>query len=75
MIMMAKSALKLPYAKVGVPYNDFKLCISQYILSNWQDDWSGVVANASFNQTGPGRYAGLLQAVQEGLSCLVSYPH
>ena len=29
----AKSALDLRHAKVGVPYNDFKLCISQYILS------------------------------------------
>ena len=29
----AKSALELPHAKVGVPYTDFKYCISQYILS------------------------------------------
>ena len=41
----AKSALELPYAKVGVPYTDFKHCISQYILSSWQDDWNGAVAN------------------------------
>ena len=30
---------------VGVPYNDFKHCISQYIISTWQDDWNGAVAN------------------------------
>ena len=41
----AKSALDLPHAKVGVPYNDFKHCISQYILSTWQDDWNVAVAN------------------------------
>ena len=27
------------------PYNDFKHCINQYILSTWQDDWNGAVAN------------------------------
>ena len=32
-------------AKVGVPYNDFKHCINQYIFSTWQDDWNGAVAN------------------------------
>ena len=31
----AKSALDLPRTKVCVPYNDFKHCISQYILSTW----------------------------------------
>ena len=41
----AKSALDLPHAKIGVPYTDFKRCISQYILSTWQDDWNGAVAN------------------------------
>ena len=41
----AKSVLDLPHAKVGVPYNDFKHCINQYILSSWQDDWNGAVAN------------------------------
>ena len=41
----AKFALNLPRAKVGVPYNDFKHCISQYILSTWQDDWNGAVTN------------------------------
>ena len=41
----AKPALDLPRAKVGVPYNDCKDFISQYILSNWQDDWNGAVAN------------------------------
>ena len=39
----AKSALDLPRAKVGVPYNDFKH-IDQYIFSTWQDDWNGAVA-------------------------------
>ena len=29
----AKSALDLPHVKVGVPYNDFKHCINQYILA------------------------------------------
>ena len=41
----AKSALDLPRDKVGVPYNDFKHCINQYILSTWQDDWNGAVMN------------------------------
>ena len=41
----AKSALDLLCTKVGVPYNDFKHCISQYILSTWQDDWNGAVTN------------------------------
>ena len=41
----ARSALDIPRAKVGVPYNDFKHCISQYIFSTWQDDWNGAVAN------------------------------
>ena len=41
----AKSALDLPHAQVGVPYTDFKLLISQYMFSTWQDDWNGAVAN------------------------------
>ena len=41
----AKSILELSHAKGGVPYNDFKHCISQYILSIWQDDCNGAVAN------------------------------
>ena len=41
----AKSALGLLRTKVGVPYSDFKHCISQYILSTWQDDWNGAIAN------------------------------
>ena len=41
----AKSALDLPRTKVGVPYSDFKHCISQYILSTWQDDWNGAVVS------------------------------
>ena len=40
-----KSVLELPHANVGVPYADFKYCISQYILSTWQDDWNGAVMN------------------------------
>ena len=41
----AKSALDLPLSKVDVPYNEFKHCISQYILSTWQEDWNGEVTN------------------------------
>ena len=41
----AKSALDMSRAKVGVPYNDFKHCINQYIFSTWQDDWNGAVMN------------------------------
>ena len=41
----AKSALDLPRAKVGVPSNDVKHCINQYIFSTWQDDWNSAVAN------------------------------
>ena len=41
----AKSALDLPRTKVGVPYNDFKHCINQYIFNTWQDDWNGEVMN------------------------------
>ena len=41
----AKSALDLPRTKVGVPYNDFKHCINQYIFCTWQDDWNGGVMN------------------------------
>ena len=41
----AKSALDLPRTKVGVPYNDFKHCINQYIFNTWQDDWNGAVMN------------------------------
>ena len=40
----AKSTLELPRAKVGVPCIDFNHCISQYILSIWQNDRNGVVA-------------------------------
>ena len=72
----AKSALELQHAKVGVPYTDFKHCISQYILSTWQGVWNGCgCKQASFCQASPGRLAVLLQAVQEGWSCLVSCPH
>ena len=40
-----KFALNLSRTKVGVSYSDFKHRISQYILSTWQDDWNGAVAN------------------------------
>ena len=40
----AKSALYLPHARIGVPYNNSEHCINQYILSTWQDDWNGAVA-------------------------------
>ena len=40
-----KSALDLPRVKVGVPYIYFDHHINQYILSTWQDDWNGAVAN------------------------------
>ena len=43
--LAAKSALDLPRTKVGVPYNDFKHCINQYIFSTWQDDWNCAVMN------------------------------
>ena len=36
---------KADFAKVGVPYTDFKHCISQYILSTCQDNWNGAVTN------------------------------
>ena len=44
-VSAAKSALELPCAKVGVPYNDFKNKMNQHILSTWQDDWNDAVAN------------------------------
>ena len=47
----AKSALDLPHAKVGVPYNNFKHCINQYILSTWQDELNS--EQASFCQASP----------------------
>ena len=28
-----------------VPYTDFKHHINKYILSTWQDDWNGPIAN------------------------------
>ena len=40
-----KSGFDLPRVKVGVPYTDFKHHINQYVLSTWQDDWNGAVAN------------------------------
>ena len=43
--ILLSSALDLPHAKAGVPYNDFKHCINQYIISTWHDDWNGAVAN------------------------------
>ena len=63
----AKSALDLPHAQVGVPHTDFKLLISQYIFSTWQDDWNGAVANR-LHSVKPvlGDWQSFLQAVQEG---------
>ena len=43
----AKSALDLPHVKAGILYSNFKHCISQYILSTWQDD------GGSFYQASP----------------------
>ena len=48
----AKSALDLSRTKVGVPYNDFKHCINQYIFSTWQDDWNGAVMNKLHSVSG-----------------------
>ena len=59
----AKSAFDLPGTKVGVPYSNFKHCISQYILSTWQDDWTGAVANKLHSVKPVLIY---WQAVQEG---------
>ena len=44
-LISSRSALGLSHAKFGVSYSDFKHCINQYILSIWQDDWNGEVAN------------------------------
>ena len=68
-----KSALDFPRTKAGVPYIDFKHLISQYIFSTWQERCGR--KQASFCQASPGRLAVLLQAVQEGWSCLVLCPH
>ena len=40
--------LDLPRVKIGVPYTNFKHHINHYILSTWQDDWSGAVANTLY---------------------------
>ena len=40
-----KSALDLPHVNVGVSNSDFKHHINQYILSSWQNDSNGTVAN------------------------------
>ena len=40
-----RSALDLPRVKVGIPNTDFKHHINQYILSTWQYNWNGAVAN------------------------------
>ena len=44
------AALELSHAKDCVPYTDFKHCISHYILSAWQGDWNGAVANILSSQ-------------------------
>ena len=35
----------MPRVKDDVPNTDFKHHINRYILSTWQDDWNGAVAN------------------------------
>ena len=68
--LCCKSALKLFHSKVGVPYTDytdFKHCISQYILSTWQGDWNGVVANK------PHSVKPIMGA--ERMNCFVLCPH
>ena len=50
-------------------YTDLKYIINQYIFSTCGRK------QASFCQASPGSLAVLLQAVQEGWSCLVSCPH
>ena len=47
-----QSTLDLPLAKVDVPCNDFKHKINDYILSNWQDHWSGAVVGPSTGNAG-----------------------
>ena len=59
-----KYALDLPRAKVCVPYNDFRHCISKYILSTWQ---------ASFCRSWG--LAVLLQAVHEIVLCRARIGH
>ena len=59
----AKSALELPRVKVGVPNTDFKHHINQYIISTWQDDWNGAVAN-KLHSIKP--VLGDWQSIQEG---------
>ena len=62
--------MDLPLVKDGVPYTNFKDRINQYILSMWQDDWIGAVANKlySLEISSP-----LIK--QEGRNCLVVYLH
>ena len=43
------SSLELHRANVCVPYNEFKYCFSQYILSTWQGDRNGAVANKRYS--------------------------
>ena len=73
----AKSALELPRAKVGVHYNDFfnyfLKSVYSFHLARWLK-WCSC-EQVSFCQASPGNLAVLLQAVQEGWSCLVSCPH
>ena len=44
-VSIVKSALDMHRVKDGIPNTDFKHHINQYILSTWQDDWNGAVAN------------------------------
>ena len=68
-----RSALDLCHVEVVVSYTDCTGQINQYINSTWQDDWNGAVANKLHPVKSV--LAVLLQAVQEGLSCLVSLLH
>ena len=43
--MKRQTALDFHRVRVGVSNTDLKHHITQYILSTWQDDWNGVVAN------------------------------
>ena len=45
-IFLAKMHFNLLYELICLmPYTEFKYLISQYIISTWQDDWNGAVAN------------------------------
>ena len=65
--------VKLPHDKVGVPYTNFKHCISQYILSTWQGDWNGAVANKLHSvKPGLGDWQSWYSAGWMKLSCVMT---